>query len=102
MLGVRDHERNSPALSVAQSISVRAGIPVISATEEVTCAGWPIAAAQALSSIFTAGTGPPIRHTRRPPPFVNRPDCLPRRVTLLDNDRLPIYVHPSRHREPTP
>src|SRR5439155_17284863 len=31
------------------------GAPVISATEDVTCAGWPIAAAQASTNIFTAG-----------------------------------------------
>ena len=41
------------------------GAPVISATEDVTCAGWPIAAAQASTNIFTAGIGPILSNSRR-------------------------------------
>ena len=61
----RRYARNSAALSVAHSMNVFAGAPVISATVEVTCAGWPIAAAQASSSMFTAGNGPILSNSRR-------------------------------------
>jgi hypothetical protein len=52
-----DHARNSAALSVAQSRNVLGAIPVISGTVDVTCAGWPMAAAQAWRSMFTATSG---------------------------------------------
>jgi hypothetical protein len=60
----RDHARNSAGLSVAQSRNVLAGAPVISSTVDVTCAGWPMAAAQAASSIFTATNGPIVSSSR--------------------------------------
>jgi hypothetical protein len=62
--GIRDYERKCAALSVAHSRKVCAGAPVISATVEVTCAGWPPAAAQAVSNIFTAGRGPIVSSSR--------------------------------------
>jgi hypothetical protein len=61
----RDHARNSAALSVAHSRNVFAGAPVISSTVDVTCAGWPMAAAQAVSSIFTATNGPTVSGSGR-------------------------------------
>src|SRR5215469_8529167 len=61
----RDHARNSVALSVAHCRNVFAGAPVISATVEVTCAGWLKAAAQASSSIFIAGRDPTLSNSRR-------------------------------------
>jgi len=60
----RNHARNSAALSVAQSRNVFAAAPVISSTVDVTCAGWPMAAAQAASSIFSATNGPIVSSSR--------------------------------------
>jgi len=64
-VGIRYQARNAEALSMAQSRKLFGGAPVISANVEVTSAGWPIAAAQAASSIFTAGSGPIVSNSRR-------------------------------------
>jgi hypothetical protein len=52
-------------VTVAHSRNVRAGFPVISATEEVTKAGWPIPADQASSNIFTTDAGMIVANSRR-------------------------------------
>jgi hypothetical protein len=48
---IAGYARNSATFAVTHSTNVRAGLPVISRTVDVTKAGWPIAAAQASSSI---------------------------------------------------
>ena len=53
------------ALSVAHSRNARAGLPVTSATAEVTNAGCPTEAPQASSSMFTTNNGPKYSNSRR-------------------------------------
>src|SRR5215469_3192247 len=56
---------NSAAYSMTQSRKVRGGVPVTCANSELTNAGWPMVAAQALRSISIAGAGMMVNSSRR-------------------------------------